>query len=58
VAAAARADVAQWISMVMAPLANTTGASSPPLVRSDDDNADVREPNVVELSGEEPSCSR
>jgi hypothetical protein len=41
----------------MAPLVGTMGASSPPFVRSDDGDADVQEPNVVELSGEEPSCS-
>jgi hypothetical protein len=47
--------VAAWsISVVMAPLADTMGAGSPPLLHSDDGNADVQEPGVKEPTGRSP----
>jgi hypothetical protein len=43
----------RWISVAMAPSVGTMEAGSPPLVCSDD--ANVQEPAMEELSGEEPS---
>jgi hypothetical protein len=48
----------RWISVAMAPSVGTMEAGSPPLVCSDDDDANVQEPTMEELSGEEPSYFR
>jgi hypothetical protein len=58
VVAVARAMMARWISVVMAPSASMMGAGSPPLVRSDDGDTDVQEPDVEEPSREELSYFR
>jgi hypothetical protein len=58
VVAVARAVMARWISVVMAPSPSMMGAGSPPLVRSDDGDADVQEPDMEEPSREELSYFR